>query len=733
MRQVASGAGNRRVPVRPLAAAAAVLLALAALGAAATLLINNGPLPEQWRAAAAAGLSQWLGTDVTVEAARLLGPGRVAFEGVRADGEVAFYLKRVTVGFSPWDLGRLLREPLSAVHWMQVHGFDVTVPVEWLAARWPARSDSAGDTGAGRDTAPGTPVRALTAEVDVAVEIADGRITVVAGEEQLQAAVAGRVALQGGQWVMRNLRLSLPGFEVEGHGPVWPQPEVYARITASDWRAALAAVPGRWRSALPLELSGMTEGEVWLTGTWAAPRAWGRLQLEGLTVGVPAVAGRPYRLTGGVLAWSWRPSRGLELALEAERAETRVKAEGALGADGALELAVNATDLDLPEDALPLERLGVAGRADFFGRLGGTVKEPVLAGELLADGGHLFGQPVSSLKAQVQLTRDAFDFSRVRVVQGSSEYHLEGRVEFGREAGDPGQLHLVLRTDRGRVEALTAALGWRVPVEAVFSGTLVIGGPLGAVTGQGDIVLTQGVAWGQPFDRLAGQFHYGPEGFEIPAATGSVRGASVEVRGGGNPKGPWELHVSAQDVPLHAITGLRERLPMISGLVSVDGTVRRNAGEVLPEFAGRISARHVLVGSLDFTEAAGELQFAGGTWRTGGITLRRSSGGTYVAAGAVQAGGAKPGAEPALDLSIAVHRESLADVLALTGLRLPVLAPNGRVSARVALAGKPSDPVARIRLEAPDVYVVGYRTAVAVEMRIQDGRVHIDALSRESG
>src|SRR5690606_20823434 len=167
-------------------------------------------------------LSQWLGTDVTVDAPRLLGPGRVAFEGARADAEVAFYLKRLTVGFSPWDLGRLLRDALSAVDWRQVHGFDVAVPGEWLAARWPARSDSAGEAGGGRDTAPGPPVRALTAEVDVAVAIADGRITVVAGEEQLQAAVAGRVARHGGQRVTRNLRPSLPGFAADGQGPAGP-------------------------------------------------------------------------------------------------------------------------------------------------------------------------------------------------------------------------------------------------------------------------------------------------------------------------------------------------------------------------------------------------------------------------------------------------------------------------------------------------------------------------------
>lgn len=739
---MASGAGNRRVPPRPLAAAAAVLLALAAVGVGATILVNQGPLPEQWRTAAQEGLSQWLGTDVTVEAARFVGPGRIALEGVHAKGEVAFYLDRVTAGFSLWDLGRLLRDPLAAVQWVEVRGFDVTVPGEWLAAhiRGSGHGNPASTRGGTADDGAARPAGpASIAEADVALEFVDGRLTIASGGERLQAAISGRMALQDGQWVMRGLRLLLPGVEIEGHGAIWPQPDVYARFTGSRLADTQAAVPERWRTSWPIELSGSADGELWVAGQWTAPQAWGRVRLAGLFVGVPGVAERPYSLTGGTLAWSWRPSRGVELALEAERETTRVKAEGALAEDGAIDFEVSATGLELPEDAAALARLGVAGRADFFGRLGGTATDPWLEGELLADGGRLFNQPFSSLKARVRLTQDDFRFSRAWVVQGASEYHLEGSVEFPQETGDPGRFQLVLRTDRGRVEALTAALGWRVPVEAVFSGTLVIGGPLGAVTGQGDVVLTQGVAWGQPFERLAGQFHYGPEGFEIPSATGSIRGGSVAVQGSGHPRGAWELRVSARDVPLQAVAGLRERMPTISGLVTVDGSVRRQAGERLPAFAGNISARHVLVGSLDFTEAAGELEFAQGTWRTGGISLRRSSGGTYLAAGSVAlagqtgAGGHATGVQPSLDLSVAVEGESLSDVLALTGLRLPVLAPTGRVAAQVELAGTPSDPVARIRLDAPNVYVIGYRTAVAVEMRIQDGRVHIDELSRDSG
>ncbi|HEY8417907.1 MAG TPA: hypothetical protein VIK93_07725, partial [Limnochordales bacterium] len=542
----------------------------------------------------------------------------------------------------------------------------------------------------------------------------------------LVAAVNGRVTVAGDQWVLHGLRVALPGLTVTGRGTVWPQPDLHVQMEANDLAAAVGELPARWRSALPADLSGKTSGELWLQGPWAAPRSWGRLRLAGLTVAAQRVAERPYALTGGTLAWSYWPERGLELSLEAARAATRLRVEGAVAADGGLDLAVAATDVELPEDVAVVARWRASGRADFLGRVSGTWRDPVLTGELSADGGRLFDQPFSALSAELRLSRAEFAFDRVRITQGLSDYFLDGRVAFGTEPGDPGELHLVVRTDRGRVEALTAAVGWDVPVEAALSGTLVLGGPLGAVSGRGDVVLTQGVAWGQAFDRLAGQFHYGPDGFQIPEATGSVRGGTVHVRGGGQPAGPWELAVSVQDVPVHAVAGLRERLPMVSGLLSLDGTVSRAAGEPLPGFAGQLSARHLRIGGLDFAAAEGHVEFSGGSLRTDGVTLRRDSGGTYVAAGVVR----DAASAPQLDLDIAVEGESLADVLALTGLRLPVLAPSGRVAAQVVLQGTLDRPDARIRLDAPNVYVIGYRTGVAVELRIRGGRVEVEELSR---
>lgn len=715
---------------RRLAVAGVALLALAGMLAAAVLFINQGPLPARWRAAVADGLSEWLGADVTVAAARLAGPGRLVLEGVQATGDAALFARQVTVGFAFWDLEGLVRAPLDAIRWVQVRDFELALPGAWLAARggWPGagaaspsggRSGASGDGGHGPDAGTGPAAR-------LSVELISGRLTVEAGPASLAVAVEGRLVLDEGAVLLHGLRTQLPGLAVTWRGSLWPVPDLHARLEASDLAAAVDALPGPWATALPVDLRGRTAGELWLAGAWDAPRAWGRLRLDGLVVDAQAVAQRPYALTGGTLAWSYWPSQGLELALDASRDDTRLRVEGAVTPEGALDLSVTAADLDLPADVAPLARWGAAGRADFTGRLAGTLHRPVLAGQLMADGGRLLGQPFASLAGQLRLSREEFAFSRVRIAQGPSEYHLDGRVGFGAGPGEPGHLQLEVRAQRGRAEALLGALGWRVPVQAALSGSLVFEGPLGAVQARGDVALAEGVAWGQPFDQLAGQFHYGPAGFTIVDAAGRVRGGTVHARGSGQPEGPWELQVKVAGVPVQAVAALRGRWPAVSGRLDFQGTVGRAPGQPVPAFAGELAVRHLRIGPLDFSEARGPVRWEGGILRTEGFTLRRPGGGTYVAAGTVRDGGG----DPQLHLDVTVQGESLADVLAWAGLRLPLLAPSGRVAAQVALQGTLHRPEARVQLEAPDVHGLGYRTGVAVEIRLQDGRVEVEELSR---
>ncbi len=732
MRQV-TGKQRFRLGRRSRHAAVALLL-LAVIGAAGALSVLNGPLPERWREAAAASLSEAVGAEVTIGAVRLAGLGRVVLEDVQAEGAVSLRADQVRAGFSAWNLKGVVREPLAALEWVEVRGLHLTVAADWLTrAAGMGRSGDGRPRGAAGGAGPGpggaAESRGLDFPGDLPVDITNGRLTIVDGAERLEAVLTGRVQLAGGRLNLDDVRVELPGAAVTWRGTAWPKPDLFARVEGTNLAEAWAVIPTRWRAELPVELSGTVEGEAWLAGTWEGPGAWGRLRLAGLSVHVPAAAARPYALSGGTLAWSWWPAEGLELDLDATRTGTRLRLAGRITAAGGLDLSVAATGVDLATDVTALNRWGAAGAADFMGRLQGSLSAPVLSGELLADDGRLFDQPFSSLAARVRLSPDAFSFEQARLEHGDSEYHLEGRIAWRQASGGPGDLRVVLRTDQGRVEEVFGALGWTVPVAAGWNGTVVLEGSLGAVVGRGDVVLTGGVAWGQPFDRLAGSFRYGPDGFQILDAAGLVRGGHVQVYGGGEPAGPWELAVTARDVPLHAIAALRDRAPMLSGLVRFEGTVRRDSGDPMPSFEGGMTAQHVRVGSLDFQDAYGQIAFVGGAWQTSGLTLRRPSGGTYRANGAVRYGDD----EPLLDLTVTVAGESVADVLALTGLRLPVLAPSGRMDAEVVLSGPIVRPDARIRMEAPDMRGIGYRTGVAVELRVEDGRVHVEEVSRTAG
>lgn len=419
----------------------------------------------------------------------------------------------------------------------------------------------------------------------------------------------------------------------------------------------------------------------------------------------------------------------LHVRAQARRGVERLLVEGEVDlSDGELELAVQAVDVALADYVPGLARLGVKGRVDFSGVLQGAASDPLLRGTLAADGGRLFGQPFSAAQGIVELDRRRFVFERAQIAQGNAVYYLEGHILFGaREPESPAELELTLRTDNGRAEALLAALGWDVPVEAALAGKLAFQGPLDAVGAEGDVSLTHGAAYGQPFDRLDGRFRYDDGRFEIPAAEGSVRGGAVHFSGGGPVDGDWEVAVSAEGVPLQALRFVRERLPAASGLLDFEGVVAGGHGGLLTA-EGRLGGRFFTWGAASFIEAEGRIAYDGEALVFDDFRMHRRDGGTYTVSGRV---GAVAGGAP-LALSVAVSGESLADLLALLDVT-SIPAADGPVEAYVDVTGTLEAPAARLRVEAPDVTVVGRRFGLGMTLRWQDGRVEVEKWRRFEG
>lgn len=714
-----------------LAAVICVLLAGASLW-----VVNQGSLPDRWRTVIARELTTALGVPVSVDEVGI-GIRRLVLHGVHVDADTPVTAESIVVGLTWWDLLKIGQAPMEALRWVEVQGLRARLPADMVPWSGQAAEDeeapAAGAEGrveAGRESGPPAAtldVAALLEQLpddrELVVRFKDARI-----EAPVAAHVNGNIVWQDGRLMVERMVADGGGWELILNGAVFPRIDVYARITGDDAAELMADLPfdvDTW----PVPDRGRVVGEAWLTkDRWTAdaaerlPDLWGRLHVEELQV-AEAVS-----VDQATVHWTYRQPDAVDVRVEAVHRAAKLAAQGTVSlADGALALTVDATDVDLPVDVPVLARWDVDGLADFSGTVTGSIVSPVLTGTVASDGGHLFGQPFSTVQGFLELSRDHFSFERARVAQGTAAYYLEGHVLFGSSADDePGRLDLVVRTDRGRAETLTAVLGWDVPLQAGLAGTLTFAGPMGAIGAEGDVTLTHGVAYGQPFDRLSGRFFYGDGTFSVVDAEGTVRGGVVTLHGGGPVDGEWGVSVAVADVPLQALSFVRDRLPTASGLVQFDGVVVGAPDGGLPMVAGDVIGRHVHVGNAAFAEAAGRIVYDDGRIMTEALRLQRFRGGTYTVAGYVADGAG----DASMNLSVDVADEPLADLLALAGLSTPVPVASGSVDAAIRVQGTMDDPEAYIRLDAPDVSVVGRRTAFGLELRIKDGRIEVEHLER---
>lgn len=730
--------------------------------------LHRGSLTPQWGKTLARELTQGLAVPVSVDAVGL-GVNRLVLHGVETGGAVPVEAERVVVGLSWVDVWRPGGGLLEGVRWIEVDGLRAELPPDL----WPGRSaggaeaddakqalkDAASDeeprAGAAGRVDLAAWLQRLPAHRELPLRLKDARLVVRLGVDEndgtaaasagagevLEAVVNGVVEWHDGRLALQRLTAAAAGLELTLNGVVFPNPDVYALVVAHDLAEVRGALPDEQAAASPVHVWGRAAGEAWLAGSWRRPHAWGTVRLHDLRI-APAGVSDPgddegqetaapetavYAVDDAVVHWTYRDSQPLHVRVEAARRAAKLRSEGTVDLrDGALALTVDATDVDVPGDVPPLARWNVAGRADFSGTLTGTARAPELKGAVASDGGRLLGQPFSGLEGHVELTVERFSFHRARVAQGTAVYHLEGVVDFASEvSGEPGHLDVVLRTDRGRAEAVVAALGWNAPVQAGLAGTVRFAGPSGAVGAQGQVALTHGVAFGQPFDRLAGQFRYGDGMFSVADVEGALRGGTVRLDGGGRLAGPWRLAVYADDVPLQAVHAVRDRWPQLSGLIGFDGVVESAADGGPPSAEGRVTGRHLYVGAADFAEAAGRIALREGEVTVEAVRLQRTLGGTYTVTGRI----ADAARRPSLDLSVEVADESVGDLTALLGWTPPVPV-SGSVAASIRLRGTADDPEARVRLDAPAVSVAGRRAALGLTLRLKDGRIEVEQWDR---
>lgn len=743
-------------------------------------MFHQGPTPQRWLHHLTASLSERLGADVSIGSVTLAGFDRIALHDVTVAGDGPMDARRVVAAFSLGEFLRNPGDPAAALRWVRVEDWRAELFVdEWPGSEWtamlvkafgfPTAAPAAAEDGlpapaeretGGEKSSPGAAFEQRLASLlepfvkgdwvdgDLKVYVGEGRIALAnriaarVGEEgsamvgaaegasyvpDVSLTAEGTLVFGGGRFSVRGVAFGVDGSRITAgtmpwdglqlsvNGTVWPRPDLYVRAVAEGSRGEGAAHRATDRPATD-RLFRYAEGEAWLAGTWQKLDAWGTLRARDAVL--PWWSHEtPYTVDEAVVHWGRRPSEPIQMAVDAARGAARLHMKGTVSDGGLLDFVVAAADVAVPKDVPPLAGQEVQGNVDFNGMLQGSWAEPVLAGEALADGGYLFGQPLTELQGNIRLSRSEFAFQAVRATQGNSDYYLEGELGFA----ETMPFELVLRTDRGRTETLLAVLNWDVPVQAGLRGTMRFERRHGPLEAEGQIALERGSAWGQPFDRAEGDFRYEDGRFVLSNGVGSLRGGTVTGFGGSDGDG-WTLHVKAEDVPLQAIIPWREALPGATGVFDFVGEVQHGAGEESPGLRGDVTARHVHVGLLDFAEGEGVVALDGRELVVEGLRLRRDTGGVYDVVGKVE----DVFAEPRLALDVDVRGESVEALVAMTDWRLPLLARSEPMRARIAFTGPAASPEAAIRVESDAVYVLGRSTPLAMDLRWRDGRIEIE-------
>lgn len=389
--------------------------------------------------------------------------------------------------------------------------------------------------------------------------------------------------------------------------------------------------------------------------------------------------------------------------------------------DGSLDLDVSARGLQLARDVPVLEAWGVRGSGDFTGRLEGSLENPRLAGRVEMGSGELWHQPVDGVEGHIRLTAEELVLQDALIASGAARYRLQGTVRFPRGSGS---LDLVLESQAGRAEDLLEVLDWDLPLVGTVDGVLEFSGSFDDIQSRGDVRLTDGTAWQQPFDEITGSYRWDGQGVQLVDGVFRLRGGRGAFTGYIGRDGSVDVSVDAAGLLLESLTAVRKASHgLVSGRVDVSGHIGGHLQE--PRWEARVSGRRLKIGPLTFEEGRGEIALDPTGWEVRDLELLRPSGATYLASGWVNAHDDLP---PLIHLLVDVQGETLEDALSLLGIRLALPIVSGRVAGRALMTGELARPDGEIFLSVDEAQWAGRPTGLTVEMEVAGGQVRVEHL-----
>ncbi len=265
---------------------------------------------------------------------------------------------------------------------------------------------------------------------------------------------------------------------------------------------------------------------------------------------------------------------------------SQLSIDGSLGKQ--LNVALTTTDLDdlfavVPQDSRPAVALH-AGEASFTGKVTGNLTAPSVSGHVTASRFSVAGRQFDSFDADASVTRHAVAIQNGALGRNNMQARFSGTLGLQNWKALPSAPVSVSGSiQNGDLADLLALAG---QPSGGYSGQLganvSVNGTLGNPTGNGSLIVTNGMLQGQPFDRVEAQVNLTDQLLTVPASFLQLGTARVNLKGEfRHPRDSFstgQLHADIQSdqIDLAQLSTLQKHRPNTAGMVQLDADVTGN-------------------------------------------------------------------------------------------------------------------------------------------------------------
>ncbi len=147
---------------------------------------------------------------------------------------------------------------------------------------------------------------------------------------------------------------------------------------------------------------------------------------------------------------------------------------------------------------------GLSVPVTFTGKATGSSLAPEISGNIKAGPGTINGEPITEITADLTYLPELLIVRQLKLKQEGSTYDISGSIAFRKSSGlfmfDDPYYSAEALIENADAESLIAAIHEKLPISGLVSGNLSFKGDSLDFKGNGDIILREGMVFGQPVE-----------------------------------------------------------------------------------------------------------------------------------------------------------------------------------------------------------------------------------------